>query len=110
PSGSRPLPRPPPPSATFVRRLRAGGVGAVALLAWAVVVPGFAPAGALAAGRPPEVAGVTSTSAPSAAEGERLQIQAWQRGREAAAEAGRDRVAARRGGGGAGGPPPPPPP
>jgi membrane-bound lytic murein transglycosylase B len=77
-------------------------VGVVALLAWAVAVPGFAPAGALAAGRPPGVAGVTSTSAPSAAEGERLQIQAWQRGREAAAEAGRDRAAARRAAGGTG--------
>src|SRR4029450_4972660 len=81
PSGSRPLHRPPPPSATFVRRLRAGGVGAVALLAWAVVVPGFAPAGALAAGGPPGVAGVTSTSAPSAAEAGGPQIQARQRGR-----------------------------
>src|SRR4029453_4355618 len=69
PSGSRPLPRPPPPPATFAPRLRAGGVGAVALLAWAVVVPGFAPAGALAAGRPPEGAGVTPTSAPAAAGG-----------------------------------------
>ncbi|HJW35238.1 MAG TPA: hypothetical protein VJ769_01265, partial [Actinomycetes bacterium] len=74
----------------------------MALLAWAVMVPGFAPAGALAAGRPPGMAGVTSTSAPSAAEGERLQIQAWQRGREAAAEAGPDRAAARRAAGGTG--------
>ena len=74
----------------------------VALLAWAVVVPGFAPAGALAAGRPPEVAGVTSTSAPSAAEWERLQIRAWQRGREAAAEAGPGRAAVRQAAGGTG--------
>src|SRR5215207_8541386 len=98
--GSRPLHRPPPPSATFVRRLRTGGVGVVALLAWAVAAPGFVPAGAQAAGRPPGPAGVASTSAPSASEEERLQIQAWQRGREAAAEAGRDRAAARRAAGG----------
>jgi hypothetical protein len=77
-------------------------VGVVALLVWAVAAPGFLPAGALAANRPPGVAGVTSTSAPSAAEGERLQIQAWRRGREAAAEAGRDRAAARRAAGGTG--------
>ena len=70
----------------------------VALLAWAVAAPGFVPAGALAAG----VAGVTSTSAPGAAEWERLQLQAWQRGREAAAEAGPDRAAARRAAGGTG--------
>jgi membrane-bound lytic murein transglycosylase B len=73
-------------------------VGVVALLAWAVAAPGFVPSGALAAG----VAGVTSTSAPGAAEWERLQIQAWQRGREAAAEAGPDRAAARRAAGGTG--------
>jgi membrane-bound lytic murein transglycosylase B len=73
-------------------------VGVVALLAWAVAAPGFVPSGALAAG----VAGVTSTSAPNAAEWERLQIQAWQRGREAAAEAGPDRAAARRAAGGTG--------
>jgi membrane-bound lytic murein transglycosylase B len=73
-------------------------VGVVALLAWAVAAPGFVPSGALAAG----VAGVTSTSAPNAAEWERLQIQAWQRGREAAAEAGPERAAARRAAGGTG--------
>ena len=97
-----PLHRPPPPSATFVRRLRAGGVGVVALLAWVVVTPGFVPAGALAAGRPPEVAGIAPTSAPSAAEGERLRLQAWLRGREAAAAAGRDRAAAALAAGGTG--------
>jgi membrane-bound lytic murein transglycosylase B len=73
-------------------------VGVVALLAWAVAAPGFVPAGALAAG----VVGVTSTSAPSAAEWERLQLQAWQRGQEAAAEAGPDRAAARRAAAGTG--------
>ena len=41
--------RPPPPSASFVRRLRAGGLGVVALLAWTVAAPGFVAAGALAA-------------------------------------------------------------
>src|SRR4029453_5576019 len=56
-SGSRPLHRPPPPSASLVRRLRVGGVGVVALLTWAVAAPGFVPADALAAGGgPAEVA------------------------------------------------------
>jgi membrane-bound lytic murein transglycosylase B len=77
-------------------------VGVVALLAWAAAAPGFVPAGALAAGRPPEVAGVTSTTDPGAAEWERLRIRAWQRGREAAAAAGPDRAAARRAAGGTG--------
>ena len=48
------------------------------------------------------MAGVTSTSAPSAAEWERLQIRAWQRGREAAAEAGPGRTAVRQAAGGTG--------
>ncbi len=48
------------------------------------------------------MAGVTSTSAPSAAEWERLQIRAWQRGREAAAEAGPGRAAVRQAAGGTG--------
>ncbi|HEV2892935.1 MAG TPA: hypothetical protein VG411_04220, partial [Actinomycetota bacterium] len=59
--------RPPPPSSTFVRRLRAGGVGAVALLAWAVAAPGFLPGDALAAGgRAPVVAGIAQGTEPSA--------------------------------------------
>ena len=74
----------------------------VALLAWAVVVPGFVPAGALAAGRPPGDSGVTPTSAPSEAELERAGLQAWQRGREAAAAAERDRAAAALAAGGTG--------
>ena len=60
--------RPPPPSATFVRRLRAGGAGLVALLVWAVAAPGFLPGDALAAGRAPVVAGIAPGSEPSAAE------------------------------------------
>src|SRR5215211_2083507 len=94
--GSRPLHRPPAPSASFVRRLRAGGVGLMALLVWAVVAPGFVPGGALAAGGQPEVSPVALAAAggPSAAEEERLRALAWQRGREAAAEAERDRAAA----------------
>ena len=40
--------RPPPPSAPFLHRLRAGGVGLVALLVWTVAAPGFVPTGALA--------------------------------------------------------------
>ena len=74
----------------------------VALLAWAVVVPGFVPAGALAAGRPPGDSGVTPTSAPSDAELERAGLRAWQRGREAAAAAERDRAAAALAAGGTG--------
>ena len=74
----------------------------VALLAWAVVVPGFVPAGALAAGRPPGDSGVTPASAPSDAELERAGLQAWQRGREAAAAAERDRAAAALAAGGTG--------
>src|SRR5215211_1096753 len=86
---SRPLLRPPPPSATLVRRLRAGGVGVVALLVWVVAAPGFVPGGALAAGAGatgPTV-GVATTGEPTAAEEARLRALAWQRGREAAATA-----------------------
>src|SRR5215218_6123042 len=90
---SRPLLRPPPPPATLVRRLRAGGVGVMALLVWAVAAPGFVPGGALAAGPGPTV-GVAATGEPTAAEEARLRAQAWQRGREAAEGATRDRGAA----------------
>src|SRR5919107_5189630 len=90
---SRPLLRPPPPSATLIRRLRAGGVGVMALLVWAVAAPGFVPGGALAAGPGPTV-GVATTGEPTAAEEARLRAQAWQRGREAADTATRDRGAA----------------
>src|SRR5215203_1801750 len=86
---SRPLHRPPPPSATLVRRLRAGGVGVMALLVWAVAAPGFVPAGALASGVGPTgpTVGVAATGEPTAAEEARLRALAWQRGREAAAAA-----------------------
>src|ERR687897_289970 len=101
--GSRPLHRPPPPSASFVRRLRAGGVGAVGLLAWAAAPPGFLPGDALAAGdRAPVVAGIAPGSGPSAAEEARLRTLAWQRGREAAAAAERDQAAVRQAAAGAG--------
>jgi membrane-bound lytic murein transglycosylase B len=97
------LHRPPPPSASFVRRLRAGGVGVVALLAWAVAAPGFVPAGALAAGAQPSGALVAVTAGePNGAEWARLRLEAWQRGREAAAAAERDRAAARQAAAGAG--------
>jgi membrane-bound lytic murein transglycosylase B len=101
--GSRLLFRPPPPPATLVRRLRAGGVGVVALLTWAVVAPGFVPAGALAAGAGSGLAAaVVPGAAPSAAEEALLRTVARQRGREAAAAAGRDRAAVRQAAGGAG--------
>src|SRR5215211_7951440 len=99
-----PLHRPPPPSATFVRRLRAMGVGLVALLAWAVAAPAFLPGGALAAGSPAPglVAGVAAGAEPSTAEEARLRALAWQRGREAAAATEADRAAARQAAAGAG--------
>jgi membrane-bound lytic murein transglycosylase B len=101
--GSRPLHRPPPPPATLVRRLRAGGVGVVALLAWAVAAPGFVPGDALALGGPAAPAvGAAPAGDPAAAELARLRVLAWQRGREAAAAAERDRAAARRAADGAG--------
>jgi hypothetical protein len=80
-----PLHRPPPPSATFARRLRAVGVGLVALLTWAVAAPAFLPAGALAAGNPAPGWSRASPrrSSRSAAEEARLRLEAWQRGREA---------------------------
>jgi hypothetical protein len=98
------LHRPPPPSASFLRRLRAGGVGLVALLAWTVAAPGFVPAGALAAGAGTAgaVLGAPPSGEPSAAEWARLRMAAWQRGREAAAAAERDRAAARRAAAGVG--------
>ena len=96
--------RPPPPSATFARRLRAVGVGLVALLTWAVAAPAFLPAGALAAGNPAPglVAGIAAGVEPGAAEEARLRALAWQRGREAAAAAEGDRAAARQAAAGAG--------
>ena len=76
----------------------------VALLAWAVAAPGFVGAGALAAvGQPPGVAvGAPVVGEPDGAEWARLRLAARQRGREAAAAAGRDRTAARQAAGGAG--------
>jgi len=98
------LHRPPPPSAPFLRRLRAGGVGLVALLVWAVAAPGFVPTGALAAGGGTGgvLLGAPPSGEPSPAEWARLRLAARQRGHEAAAEAERDRAAARRAAGGAG--------
>jgi membrane-bound lytic murein transglycosylase B len=93
------LHRPPPPSASLVRRLRAWGVGVVALLTWAVAVPGFTPAGARSAD---VVLGPVGPGEPNGAEWARLRLEAWQRGREAAAAAERDRAAARQAAGGAG--------
>jgi membrane-bound lytic murein transglycosylase B len=98
------LHRPPPPSASFVRRLRAGGVGLLALLAWTIAAPGFVPGDALAAGAPPAdvVFGPLVPGEPSGDEWAGLQLEAWQRGREAAAAAERDRAAARQAAAGAG--------
>ena len=69
----------------------------MALLVWAVAAPSFVPAGALAAdGTVGPVAAVTPAGEPDAAELARLRTLAWQRGREAAATAERDRAAVRR--------------
>ena len=96
--------RPPPSSATFVRRLRAVAVGLVALLTWAVAAPAFLPGGALAAGNqaPELVAGIAAGAEPSTAEEARLRALAWQRGREAAAAAEADRAAVRQAAAGTG--------
>jgi membrane-bound lytic murein transglycosylase B len=77
---------------------------AVALLAWMVAVPGFVPGDALAlSGRPAgQVAATALAGDPAAAELARLRALAWQRGREAAAAAERDRAAVRQAAGGAG--------
>jgi membrane-bound lytic murein transglycosylase B len=77
---------------------------AVALLAWMVAVPGFAPGDALALSPRPagQLAGGLSAGDPDAAELARLRALAWRRGREAAAAAERDRAAVRQAAGGAG--------
>jgi len=75
----------------------------MALLVWAVAAPGFVPGGVMAAGaRSGLVAVVAPGAQPSAAEEAQLRTLAWQRGRDAAATAGRDEAAARRAAGGAG--------
>jgi membrane-bound lytic murein transglycosylase B len=74
----------------------------MALLAWAVAVPGFVPGDALARGSGPLVAVAAAGAEPTAADEARLRTLAWQRGREAAAAAGRDGAAARRAAAGAG--------
>ena len=73
----------------------------MALLVWAVAAPGFVPGGVMAAGaRSGLAAGVAPGAQPSAAEEAQLRTLAWQRGRDAAATAGRDAAAARRAAGG----------
>jgi Transglycosylase SLT domain len=76
----------------------------MALLVWAVAAPGFVPAGALAAGARASgtTLGVVAGGELSAAEEARLRTLAWQRGRDAAAAAERDRAAAGRAAAGAG--------
>jgi membrane-bound lytic murein transglycosylase B len=76
----------------------------MALLVWAVAAPGFVPAGALAAGAGASgtTLGVVAGGELTAAEEARLRALAWQRGRDAAAAAERDRAAAGRAAAGAG--------
>jgi hypothetical protein len=81
---------PPLPPATGLRRLKAGGIGLLVVLLWGAAVPSFLPG---AAGAGP---GLLAGALPSDAEWARLRYEAWLRGREAAADAERDREAARQ--------------
>jgi hypothetical protein len=87
---------PPLPPATGLRRLKMGGIGLLVVLLWGAAVPSFLPG---AAGAGP---GLLAGALPSDAEWARLRYEAWLRGREAAADAERDREAARQAAAGAG--------
>src|SRR6266545_2204441 len=90
-------PPPPLPPSTGLRRLKVGGIGLLVVVLWGAAVPSFLP-GAAGAG-PGLLAGAGQ---PSDAEWARLRHEAWLRGREAAADAERDREAARQAAAGAG--------
>jgi hypothetical protein len=87
---------PPLPPATGLRRLKVGGIGLLVVLLWGAAMPSFLPG---AAGAGP---GLVAGALPSNAELARLRYEAWLRGREAAADAERDRAAAREAAAGAG--------
>jgi membrane-bound lytic murein transglycosylase B len=89
-------PPPPLPPATGLRRLKIGAIGLVVVVLWGAAVPSFLPG---AAGAGP---GLLAGGQPSDAELARLRYEAWLRGREAAADAERDRQAAREAAAGAG--------
>jgi len=90
-------PPPPLPPSTGLRRLKVGGIGLLVVVLWGAAVPSFLP-GAAGAG-PGLLAGAGQ---PSDAEWARLRHEAWLRGREAAADAERDREAARQAAAGVG--------
>ena len=89
-------PPPPLPPATGLRRLKAGAIGLLVVVLWGAAVPSFLPG---AAGAGP---GLLAGGQPSDAEWARLRYEAWLRGREAAADAERDREAARQAAAGTG--------
>jgi membrane-bound lytic murein transglycosylase B len=89
-------PPPPLPPATGLRRLKLGAIGLLVVVLWGAAVPSFLPG---AAGAGP---GLLAAGQPSDAEWARLRYEAWLRGREAAADAERDRQAAREAAAGAG--------
>jgi membrane-bound lytic murein transglycosylase B len=89
-------PPPPLPPATGLRRLKIGAIGLLVVVLWGAAMPSFLPG---AAGAGP---GLLAAGQPSDAEWARLRYEAWLRGREAAADAERDREAARRAAAGAG--------
>jgi membrane-bound lytic murein transglycosylase B len=88
---------PPLPPATGLRRLRAGGIGLLLVVLSAGVAPSFLPG---AAGAGPAL--LAAAGRPSDAEWARLRYLAWLRGRQDAADAGRDRAAARQAAAGGG--------
>jgi hypothetical protein len=89
-------PPPPLPPATGLRRLKIGAIGLLVVVLWGAAMPSFLPG---AAGAGP---GLLAGGEPSDAEWARLRYEAWLRGREAAADAERDRQAAREAAAGAG--------
>jgi Transglycosylase SLT domain len=89
-------PPPPLPPSTGLRRLKIGGIGLLVVVLWGAAMPSFLPG---AAGAGP---GLLAGGQPSDAEWARLRYEAWLRGREAAADAERDRQAAREAAAGAG--------
>jgi membrane-bound lytic murein transglycosylase B len=89
-------PPPPLPPATGLRRLKVGAIGLLVVVLWGAAMPSFLPG---AAGAGP---GLLAAGQPSDAEWARLRYEAWLRGREAAADAERDRQAAREAAAGAG--------
>jgi membrane-bound lytic murein transglycosylase B len=84
--------RPPPPSmTTTIRRLRAAGAWLFVMLVAAAVLPGLDPGASGRAGGGLLLAQLGVNQVPSSDEWARLRREAWLQGREAAAEAARER-------------------